>query len=186
MKFLLLIFTLLPFYLNAEIKIVESYRFYKVATKSKSNILEDLNNASPIREEGNVFHGYTRYDIKWKFWWKSNNNKCEVTKVETNLKLKYTMPSLISSNSEIKVIWSNWYPNLEIHEKGHGDLAKDTAYKIDKKLTALGSKANCDLLKNEGNKIAYRLMANLKEANKIYDRKTNHGETQKAWIYMHL
>ena len=186
MKLLLLILIFLSFYSSAKTNIVEDTLFYQVTPTSKANLLETLNSTSPIRENGDVFHGYTKYEINWRFWWKSNNDQCAFTKVETTLTLKYTMPQLKSSKSDVKVIWSNWYPNLETHEKGHGQLAKDTAYKIDKNLLSLGPKANCNLLEKAGNKLAHKLMDKLKKASKQYDIETNHGETQNAWLYLHL
>lgn len=185
-KFLLTLLILLSFYTNAKTEIIEDFEFYTVSTTSKSNLLKNLNSSSPIRQDGHVFHGYTRYDIKWRFWWKSINNQCVFTRVETNLKLKYTMPSLNTSNLDVKAVWSKWYPNLELHEKGHGKLAKDIAYKIDEKLISIGPKANCKILNDAGNKLGHKLMATLNESNKAYDKKTNHGESQQAWLYMHL
>ena len=44
----------------------------------------------------------------------------------------------------------------------------------------------CNILEKSANNLAYKLMAELKEANKNYDVNTNHGETQKAWLYLHL
>lgn len=186
MKYLLLILIFLSFYSSAETKILENFNFYEVAPTSKTDLLRTLNNSSPIRENGEIFHGHTKYDINWRFWWKSNSKQCVFTKVETTLKLKYTMPQLKSSKSDVKVVWSNWYPNLETHEKGHGELAKDIAYKIDSELLSIGPKANCNILEKSGNKLAYKLMDALKKANEKYDNSTNHGETQNAWLYLHL
>ena len=186
MKVLLLISIFLSFYSSAETNVVEDILFYEVAPTSKRDLLKTLNSASPIRENGDVFHANTKYQINWRLWWKSNNNQCSLTKVETTLTLKYTMPQLKSSKPDVNVVWSNWYPNLEIHEKGHGKLAKDAAYKIDKNLRAISPQANCNLLEKAANKLAHQLMDKLKRASKQYDIKTNHGETQNAWLYLHL
>ena len=185
-KYLLLVLIFLSFYSIAETNVFEEFEFYEVAPTSKSNLLKTLNNSSPIKENGEVFHGYTKYNIAWRFWWKFNGNKCAFTKVETTLKLKYTMPQLRSSKAEIKAVWSNWYPNLERHEKGHGKLAKDIANEIDRSLLAIAPKANCNILEKSGNDLAYKLMNKLKKANQKYDAITNHGETQNAWLYLHL
>lgn len=186
MKNVLFIFTLLSFYSNAETNIVESFTFYTVSPTSKSNLLKALNSASPIKEKGNVYHGHTKYNINWRFWWQSTNNQCAFTKVETTLKLIYTMPQLESSKPDVKAVWAKWYPNLENHEKGHGKLAKDVAHQIDEKLLSIGPKASCHILEAAGNALAHKLMARLKAENIKYDNKTNHGETQKAWLYTHL
>lgn len=185
-KALALLITLLSFYSNAETKVFEEFQFYEVAPTSKNDLLRTLNRTSPIRESGEVFHGYTKYNINWRFWWKTNDNQCVFTKVETTLKLKYTLPKLKSSKSDVNAIWSNWYPNLKTHEEGHAELAKNIANKIDKRLLSIGPKSDCNILEKSANNLAYKLMAELKEANKNYDINTNHGETQKAWLYLHL
>ncbi|XQW86703.1 DUF922 domain-containing Zn-dependent protease [Thalassotalea piscium] len=186
MKSLLIILILLSFYSNAQTKVVEDHVFYKVSAIAKTDLLKNLNNATPIREGGEVFHGHTKYDINWRFWWSSKHNQCKLTKVETTLKLKYTMPQLVTSNPDVKHVWSKWYPNLEKHEKGHGQLAKDSVYEIDKKLMSIGPKTSCNQLEKAANALGYKLMAKLNRANKSYDKKTNHGESQQAWLYMYL
>ena len=186
MKYLAFIFSFLSFYSHAETQVFEEFQFYEVAATSKSNLLKTINRASPIRQNGEIFHGFTKYNIKWRFWWKSNGNKCAFTKVETTLRLKYTLPQLKSSDPEVKTVWSNWYPNLEKHEKSHGKLAKDIANEIDSALLAISPKTSCSALEKSGNKVANKLMNKLEKANKNYDSKTNHGETEKAWLYLHL
>jgi predicted secreted Zn-dependent protease len=185
-KTLTLILAILSFYSSAETRVIEEFQFYEVAPTSKSHLLKALNRVSPIKEDGEVFHGHTKYNINWRFWWKSNGNRCSFTKVETTLKLKYTMPQLKSSIPDVNAVWSNWYPNLEKHEKGHGELAKKTASKIDKQLRSISPKSDCTLLEKSGNKLAHKLMDKLNKANKRYDISTNHGETQKAWLYLYL
>jgi predicted secreted Zn-dependent protease len=185
-KALPLVFILFSFYSSAETNVFEEFNFYEVAPTSKNNLLKALNSSSPIKENGEVFHGHTKYSIDWRFWWKSNGNKCTFTNVVITLKLKYTMPQLRSSKPDIKAVWLNWYPNLEKHEKGHGNLAKNIANEINRKLLAMSPKPNCNILEKSGNELAYKLMGKLKKANQKYDAKTNHGETQNAWLYLHL
>ena len=49
----------------AEPIIEQDTTYYKVKVSSKDKLLESVNHASPIRENGKVFHGYTRFDIRW-------------------------------------------------------------------------------------------------------------------------
>ena len=173
-------------YSAADLKINEEFVYYSVTAKSKELLLSSLNTATPIRERGDIFHGNTQYYIKWRFWWRSFKNNCQFTKVNTHLKLIYTMPKLDSSDKDVINVWNKWYPNLSIHEKGHGTLAIKTAKEIDNSLLSIGVRASCEQLEADANTLANKLMSELKAANKHYDIKTNHGESQNAWLYMHL
>jgi len=186
MKLILILLLFITFDSVAKVTVIENVKYYKVAPSAKSNLLASLNKASPIREGSNIFHGHTKYNIDWRFWWQTKNKQCRFTQVKVTVKLLYTMPKLSIEEKEVVETWSSWYPNLDIHEKGHGQLAKEFAVKIDKALATMKPRENCNTLESDGNKKAYRLMDELKEANKQYDARTNHGESQNAWLYTHL
>lgn len=183
------IFTLIAFYCltaKADLEIKENFVSYPVSAVSKSYLVESLNNSSPIRKNGKVYYGYTAYQIKWKFRWGRSNHMCKLTEVKTSLNLTYTMPKLQSSATDVKTVWASWYKNLETHEKGHGKLAIDTAKLIDNKIKSLGQFKSCRELEEAANSIGNMFMSELKAETKNYDIRTNHGETQGAWLYQHL
>lgn len=186
MKKLLWLLLAFPSQCYAAPVIQESVKFYAVAPSSKADLIASLQSSSPIRQGGKTFHGYTRYNIKWRFKWKESKNHCRLTQVKTTLNIHYTMPKLISSKKGIKDIWAKWYPKLAAHEENHGRLAKVTAQKIDNLLHSMPAHDNCKTLEQEANKEAYALMKVLKEANRLYDLKTNHGKTEGAWIRSHM
>ena len=170
----------------AEPVIKQEYAYYSVSADSKETLLASLNSASPIRENGEVFHGYTKYNIDWHFTWKNQVKRCQLDEITTTLQLNYTMPKLDSTNQEVQTVWSNWYPHLNTHEQGHGALAIIIAAKIDEGLHKMGARRDCKRLEDDANQLAYQLIAELNDASELYDEKTNHGETQKAWLYSHL
>lgn len=186
MKKLPVILLFLPLLCSADAKVIENYRYYNVSASEKGRLLSALNKASPIREDGQTFHGHTKYHIGWKYWWKTREKQCALTKVETTLTLTYTMPKLVSASDEVKQVWDAWYPNLALHEERHGKLAKEAAALMDQKLNAIGPQENCRTLEKDLNKQAQAIMAELKKANKQYDKDTNHGETEGAWLHLHL
>ena len=53
---------------------------------------------------------------------------------------------------------------------------------IDEKLNYIGSRPECNTLEKEANKLAYKLMDELKKTTLQYDIKTNHGVAQNAWL----
>jgi predicted secreted Zn-dependent protease len=186
MKFVIALIAFTCLMAKADVVINEQLVYYTVSPPSKTLLLASLKKSSPITKNGKTFHGKTAYEIKWQFKWKNNRNMCTLTEVTTYLNLTYTMPKLRSSPLDVQEVWSTWYPNLELHDKGHGQLAIETAKEIDHKLIALGSFTSCSKLEQVANFIGNKLMNELNDATKNYDKITNHGESQNAWLYQHL
>ena len=171
---------------NAKPVVDEKFEFYVVSPNSTSELVSMLDAKSPIKSNGKVYYGHTEYKINWHFWWEQSAVKCHITKVETTLKLIYTMPKLATHDREVQSVWKRWYPHLLKHEKHHGQLAKDTASKITGDLLSMKPQSNCKQLSIAANKLASELMTELEILTKRYDVNTNHGETEQAWLYSHL
>ncbi len=186
MRIFIFILLSIPYTLNAKIHIEEEFEFYSVIPLSVDDLISSVKKASPIRANKNIYFGSTKYNINWQFWWKRSSKQCRISKVKTTLKLKYTMPKLESDIKEVQVVWNSWYPNLRKHEKRHGQLAKKMTSKIDSSIYNMKPRSNCDLLSKEANELGYKLLDKLKQENAEYDKKTNYGDTEKAWIYSHL
>jgi len=186
MKFWIFLFLMCPLTVSAQTKITEDYQFYSVSPSTISFLLSSLNLKSPIRQNGHIFHGNTEYQLRTRFWWKKENDQCHIANTQTLLKLKYTLPKLKTKQKKVLAVWAQWYPHLYTHEQGHGRLAKKAAENIDKQLLALDANKDCGLLKKKAQLIAKKSLSKLSHAFKEYDLKTNHGETQGAWIYAYL
>ncbi|NMR25889.1 DUF922 domain-containing Zn-dependent protease [Pseudoalteromonas sp. NEC-BIFX-2020_015] len=180
-----LIFLFTPIVI-AEQVIEQHTTYYKVKVSSKEKLLESVNHASPIRENGKVFHGYTRFDIRWRFNWEKTAKRCRLVRVKTILQLKYTMPELDSDSQQVNTVWAPWYSKLLLHEQGHGELAITFASKIEDALKSMRPQRDCKTLSDDANTVAYKIVEQLNKASAAYDVKTNHGETQGAWLHSHL
>ena len=186
MKSMVWLLALLPITLNAKVLLLESTNHYIVKENNKNILLQSVREASPIRQHGKVFFGQANYDIRWRFWWKSTGKQCRMTKVQTTLKLNYMLPKLITDDLSITEAWMSWMPKLKVHEKRHGKLAISTAKEIDRQLSGMTPRKNCKILESDANELGNKLMKQLTKANRDYDKKTNHGETENAWLSQHL
>jgi predicted secreted Zn-dependent protease len=182
MRAICFLFCYFPFSLFADVKIAEKIQYYSVNPVSNQDIKNALNLASPVIEQGNVFFARTQYDIKWRFWWRTNKQDCMLTKVHVDLAIVYTLPKLADSKRKVITDWSHWYDNLLIHEKGHASFAVKTAHDIDKTLRLVKPAINCETLELNANRQARQLMTQLKRTNINYDKSTGHGKTQGAWL----
>ena len=173
---------------NTEPIIYTQYKYYEINTGMASQLLSNLNSASPVKQDGKTFHGYTEYLIKWNFYWKTTNGKCQISKVSTKVNLTITLPKMVNKNAEnkLKLIWSKWYPALVMHENGHAKLAVKIAREIETSIKRLPAYSNCNDLESLANATGYKLMEKLKRLNKEYDINTNHGETEGAALFLYL
>jgi predicted secreted Zn-dependent protease len=170
----------------AKISFTEKYDFYHVHPYSKADILISLNQATPISENGEKFHGYAYSSVKWNFRWKYNSKSCWITSVDTDVNTAYTLPKLGTNIVDVNEIWEQWYPKLVLHEKGHHKLAVKMAKKIESAISDMPAETNCSALEKKANAIGHGYISELDVLNKQYDQRTSHGKTQGASLFSYL
>jgi predicted secreted Zn-dependent protease len=153
------------------------YDYYSVYVRSAPRLLSALNYASPIKENGRVFHGHTEANIGWKFRWKETYGKCQISSATTTLSVKMTLPKLAhdATDPNLKQLWSAWYPGLLKHEQGHADHAIEAANKIDKAIRNLPAETSCRSLERKAHAVGNDLVEKLMAQDREYDRVTDHG-----------
>jgi predicted secreted Zn-dependent protease len=171
---------------TAKPTVTEKYVYYLVSPGTLEELPAALNNTSPLRENNQIYHGYTETKVNWKFWWFSENHSCWIDKVETTVVVTYTLPQLTTSYPEVNKIWGKWYPNLMRHELHHKDLAIRIANDIEKAFYDMEARTSCEQLERDANNIGNQFISKLKKLNDQYDKDTKHGETEGANIRHHL
>lgn len=171
---------------GAETRHETGFSYYPVRAASSGELLASLNRASPIRHNGNPYHGYTESRIRWNFWWRTENRRCSIDRVEVLVDITMTLPRLEDSPAAVREVWERWYPNLVRHENGHRDNALAVARRIEDGIRALPAQSDCRTLEERANALGKRLLAELRRNDRDYDRRTNYGESQGAWIGSHL
>jgi predicted secreted Zn-dependent protease len=171
---------------GAEPRLETSFRYYSVWAASSSELLASLNRASPVRHSGNLYHGYTESQIRWNFWWRTENQLCSIDRVEVFVDITMTLPRLEDSPAAVHEVWERWYPNLVRHENGHRDNALAVARRIEDGIRALPAQSDCRTLEERANALGTRLLTELRSNDRDYDRRTNYGESQGASIGSHL
>jgi len=184
--FICLIGVITSLFARSDIQI--AYEYYPVKVSKVSELPTTLNKASPITEDGKKYHAYTRWNIEWRYRWRVWENRCKVSTVSTRLTITYTLPKLINltQNETIDQVWNEWYPNLVAHEKNHATNAIKTSQDIEEAIMKVPENRECEKLGKEVNKVAEKLMDELAQKNKEYDRATNHGKTEGAFIEEYL
>ena len=167
----------------AEVSENLTYSYYDVTARADKTLLSQLDAFSPIREEGQIYHGHTHWDIQWKFRWNTNESGvCRITSSSTSLVSVITIPRLNGANPRQQSIFDRYISSLEIHELGHHRLAVQMARKIDDDLIHLPGMNSCPELEAFADAQSQLSLERLKEQSRQYDLETGHGRTQGVWV----
>lgn len=154
---------------------------YTAYPQRGQSLRQALNAASPIRENGEVFHGHTKWNIRWAFKWRRKaDGRCRITSNETRLDLVITMPELDGGDRAMQQRFSDFHDALYEHELGHADLAREAAEAVDDAILDLPEMGDCPTLEAAANRRARAVVNASKQRQKQYDRDTDHGRRDGA------
>lgn len=156
---------------------------YAVTGNPSVSLLQLLDAASPIRENGKSFHGYTKWYVSWRYRWNENaDGGCRISSVTTQVEGRMTLPRLVGGSAEQRLRFDTYLAALRKHELGHYTIAQQAGREIDAKILALPPMRNCASLESAANHLGHRLLNQHLAREKQYDATTEHGKTQGAWL----
>lgn len=154
---------------------------YPVRAQPGETLRKALNAATPITVDGQRFHGYTRWNVRWTFrWWREASGRCAITEVTTRLRTEVQLPELRSGTPAQQAVFDRYLRALSRHEQGHVQFGRDAAQAIDEGIAALPAAPDCAALERRANTLGHRLLREHAEREKQYDRDTRHGASQGA------
>lgn len=168
---------------HAHVQDTLNYQYYEVVAKQNQSLAPLLINASPIRQGGQKFYGYTKWDIHWNIRLdKNNRGNCRPRAVKTTLITTITLPKLMSDDPDQQLKFEGFISALKQHELGHYQFGKAAATAIDRELYYLPAMRHCSSLKKRVNDTANRTLELYQEKDRSYDAATEHGKSQGAWL----
>lgn len=167
----------------AQAAVVEEHadRPYAVYAEPADTLRQALNAATPITVDGQRFHGYTRWNVRWSFRWQPEaSGRCRITEVTTRLRTEVQLPELRRATPGQRALFDRYLPALSRHEQGHVQFGRDAARAIDQGIAQLPTASDCATLERQANALGHRLLREHAEREKQYDRDTRHGASQGA------
>jgi predicted secreted Zn-dependent protease len=159
------------------------YTYYQVDARTNQPLWPQLLATSSIREDGKPYIGQTNWDIRWHFNWNTDQNGvCRITGSAIQLTSVIVLPKLRSTSAHQLASFDRFIIALRQHELGHYSIASEAARKIDSDLKNFPPMSNCSALEAHANATSRRTLSRFNEMSRQYDRDTNHGKTQGAWI----
>lgn len=157
--------------------------YYEISGKTAAEIGKSLYENSPIIQNGKKYHAYTKWYVKWNFYWQKSPNSCQITSFKTSLDVEYTLPKLISYaylSPSVKQKWDKYYQALIKHEQNHKNFGLNAVRDIEKYLLNMNKREKCTQLEKEVNQMGYKIINQYAEQEKKYDRITNYGVKEGA------
>lgn len=168
---------------NADVSEQLDYIYYPATAEPNRSLLSILNKASPIRLNNHIFHGYTKWYVKWNYrWFERPDGRCRITQVTTKYTSSIKLPQLDNATPEQAELFDNYVSALQKHELGHYEIGKEAAYKIDQGIRDLPEMSSCKELEQTANGFGHQTLDEYRAKEKQYDASTEHGKTQGAWL----
>lgn len=180
MKIALILATLLLAFsvsVSAKPVLVTEFKTYPVDLGDTSDLRLALNRASPVRENGRVYHGSTNWDVSWDFRWQKNNGVCRVSQVTTRVSVIYMLPdaTTLPRNRQKKSRYKRYYAALMAHEKGHAKFGSQMAEEVETTLLEMYHRGDCEVFSKAVNVRAFKMLKKYQQMDDRYDSDTGHG-----------
>jgi predicted secreted Zn-dependent protease len=164
------------------------WKTYDVKGDSYASLLISLNANGP-RVNNRSFHGLTNWNVSYTYQTKLvgdepklAGNLCRFSELNLMIDGDILMPRWIDepmATADLRARWIRYITALKIHEEGHIQHGHELAKLLRERLLGFGNMACTqagDIAQNEFT----RLNANVRDRDREYDRRTQHGATQGA------
>lgn len=156
--------------------------YYTAPIGRDESLLAALNRATPIRQGGQVFHGYTRWHVDWRFYWESDAGGCRIVRAETSLRGNIQLPRIAGGTPAQQTAFATYAAALREHELGHYRIGQQAAAAIRARLRGHPPQPDCATLERSANAAAHETLQEHVRREREYDARTGHGRTQGAWL----
>ena len=125
----------------------------------------------------------TDWDIRWAYKTITSETECRLLSVEIRTTITITLPRWVPRSEappDLQQQWQNYLKALLKHEDGHRALAQMAAGEVGRQMRSIKGAINCEALAALIKTKADATIAEYREKEAQYDRKTEHGATQGA------
>jgi len=168
---------------SAEVHEALDYDHYDAHAQPGRALAATINEASPFRPGGQVFHSATAWYLDWKVRPEpTTDGRCKVAEVRVELHGEMMLPRLVGGTRAQQEKFDSYLVRLREHELGHYEIGREAARQLEKQFYALPPAGNCGDLQSEARDAGAKLLPKYEEMGDAYDAQTQHGRTQGAWL----
>jgi predicted secreted Zn-dependent protease len=167
----------------AEVHEALNYDNYPAQAQPGRAVSQALNEASPFRPEGKIYHSATAWYLDWQVRSEPTvDGRCRVGAVLVELHGRMMLPRLLGGTPAQQRRFDDYLVRLREHELGHYEIGREAARELEKQFYALRPARNCSELQAAARDAGARLVPKYEALGDAYDLHTQHGKTQGAWI----
>ena len=168
---------------RAEVHEALDYEHYVAQAQPGRAVALALNDASPFRPAGQVFHSATAWFVDWKVRPEpTTDGRCRIGDVRIDLHGRMMLPRLVGASMAQQRIFDAYLVHLREHELGHFEIGREAARELEREFYALPPARHCNELQAEARQAGARLVSKYEALGDTYDLQTGHGRTQGAWL----
>lgn len=180
--FILIVFFAAPLYADPEVSV--RYENYPIHGGSMEEVMESMELNAPPELEGHFAR--TKWNVIWEYKLGGMEGEgCLITGSNVKLDVTFFMPEwreASSSDGKTRKKWEKFVNRLQRHEDGHMRIGLEAARGVEKVLSGMGTKKNCQEIKQLANQKADALISSKKQEEISYDKRTRHGRWQGAML----
>ena len=156
---------------------------YEARAQHGRSLALALNEASPFRPGNQVFHSATAWTLDWTLQPRATaDGRCRTAEVQVDLRGEMLLPRLLGGSQAQKERFESYLVRLREHARGHFESGREAARALEKSLYALKPARSCAALQAAARDEGVRVLAKYEALGDAYDRQTQHGRTQGAWL----
>ena len=168
---------------RAEVHEALDYEHYVARAQPGRLVAQALNDASPFRPNGQIFHSATAWYLDWTVRpLATEDGHCKVGGVRVELHGQMMLPRLQGGTATQQQRFEDYLVRLREHELGHYEIGREAARQLEKQFYALAPASSCSALQTAARLAGAKLLPKYEAMGDAYDRQTEHGRTQGAWI----
>jgi predicted secreted Zn-dependent protease len=155
------------------------YSYYLVEGTTEAAIRSSMLQRGPKDEHGNARFAYASWKVKWE-WPKGP----DVLRTKLSCSASITLPRHAAPDTlppEVRSQWEALVGRITNHELNHVKHMEERAPDILSRLHRVAATKN--LTSEEANEIAQQVLLEIQEADRRYDRETEHGKSEGAWSF---
>jgi predicted secreted Zn-dependent protease len=157
--------------------------YFDIRGSTARELRTHLSRVGPVGETGIRGDGYTEYRIAWRYGMTSKDGRCRAHDIEVDLDVRMLLPRWnppAGANSALLETWKRFSHDLREHEDGHHRIAKSAAQAVRRQLERSGKARDCRTLEASMTTTANKVLAEYREKQAEFDRKTDYGRAQGA------
>ena len=161
----------------------EKIEYYSIDGASEKELVCQLQEKGCHASDGRTYDSVTRWHITWDYDYDRTERGCAAEDFKASVDITYRFPLWLPADTAPESLienWSRYIMNLELHERGHRDMAVDAAMVLSQDIANLPPFERCRDLDRAISSLVRDRTAKLNASSVSYDDTTSHGSTQGA------